>query len=153
MVGTMFHVEQKIMIINKKKTYFAFIENSVNTEMFKDVYISSGKATINVTKGGELACAVYLSSLLFLFKMIKKTHATVKATIADMKESNWRSVNKPKKGDVLIWDYKDGHRHLGFYIDENTAISNSTRKKRVWTHHPTYNNNREIIEILRYTNF
>ncbi|OIO46765.1 MAG: hypothetical protein AUJ28_02060 [Parcubacteria group bacterium CG1_02_37_51] len=139
------------MIINKKKTYLAYIINSLNTEMFKDVYFSSGKATTNVTKGGELACAVYLSSLLYLFDMIKKPHATINSTIKDMKSCNWRPVQKPKKGDVLVWSIKDGQQHLGFYFDENMAISNSTRKKRVWTHHPTYNNKRKIVEILRYS--
>lgn len=139
------------MLINKKKTYIAYIRNSINTEMFKDVYFSSGRLTKNVTKGGELSCAVYVSSLLYLLKMIEAVHATVNSTVKDMKNLNWRTVSKPRAGDVLVWDYsKSGHQHIGFYIDENIAISNSSRKKRVWNHHPTYNDSRKIVEILRY---
>ncbi|MFH1668092.1 MAG: NlpC/P60 family protein [Candidatus Komeilibacteria bacterium] len=140
------------MIINRKMTYLSFIENSVNSRMFCDVYYSNGEELKNITQNGKMSCAVFVSSLLYLLKLVRKTHSTVKSTVKDMKENGWLVVEKPQKGDVLVWDYnKSGHMHIGFYLSDEVAVSNSTVKRKIHKHNPTYNNKRKIIEILRHS--
>jgi len=78
-----------------------------------------------------------------------------------MRKSDWQSTKKLKPGNVLIWQEKkfaDGtiHQHLGFYLGNNKAISNSTKKGLPIIHHFTYGQTqagqpkRKIIQILTH---
>ncbi|MCX6813984.1 MAG: hypothetical protein NT078_02130 [Candidatus Azambacteria bacterium] len=95
-------------------------------------------------KNGGLSCARFVSSLLYLFKLIKDMHATVNGIVKDLKQSGWKKIKKPKIGSILVWEKidfgnKDFHKHIGFYIGNNKAISTSSPKKgQPVIHHWTY---------------
>jgi len=133
-----------------KKTYLQMIENSVGTKMFRSVFVMDGQEK-DVTENGELSCAVFVSSLLKFFDLISLPHATIESTIKDMIENGWKEVEKSQKGDVLLWEkMKIGgsiNEHIGFYIGNEKAISNSLKKRTPIVHHYTYNQKRKIIKI------
>lgn len=128
-------------------SYVAAIENSVGTNLFRNLYYRIDGKVIDVLDDGDLSCAVFVSSILDMFKLISARHATVKSTIADMQRSGWVEIEEPLKGAVILWDFeKNGsgaqgtNRHIGFYIDETTAISNSSSKRTVVKHPPSIAN-------------
>lgn len=127
------------------RSYIATIENSVGSNLFRNLYFRINRKAVDVLEDGDLSCANYVTSVLYLFGLIRERHATVIGTIKDLQQSGWRKIKKPRKGAVVLWDFKknnDGtagkHRHLGFYIDKKIAISNSSSKRIVARHHPTF---------------
>lgn len=127
------------------RSYIAMIENSVGANLFRNLYFYVDGKSVDVLEDGDLSCAVYVTTILYTFGLIKERHATVNGTIEDIEKSGWYKINEPRKGTLILWGFKkkdDGtpgkHRHVGFYIDENTAISNDSDSRVVWRHHPTY---------------
>ena len=111
-------------------TYWAVIKNGIGSKMFRNLYAKVNGKKTDVTENGNSSCAFYVSSILFLFKSIKEIHATVNGTARDLEESGWTKIKKPKVGCVLVWkemDFGNGkpHKHIGFYIGKNKAISNN----------------------------
>lgn len=127
-------------------SYLAMIKNSVGARMFKNFYCFK-KKKIDVLKNGRLSCAFYVSSILKLFNLISRPHPTVKSTIKDMQANGWEKIKTPKVGAVLRWEKQKGHEHLGFYIGNQKAVSNSSQKGVPVIHHWTYNGKRKIIAI------
>ena len=125
-------------------TYIAVIKNSVGSKMFRNFYAKVDGKKTDIMKNGDLSCAWFVSSLLYLFKLIKDAHATVNGTIKDLQQSGWKKIKKPKIGNVIVWEKidfgnKDFHKHIGFYIGNNKAISTSNSKKgQPIIHHWTY---------------
>ncbi len=125
-------------------TYIAVIKNSVGSKMFRNFYAKVDGKKTDIMKNGDLSCAWFVSSLLYLFKLIKDAHATVNGTIKDLQQSGWKKIKKPKIGSVIVWEKidfgnKDFHKHIGFYIGNNKAISTSNSKKgQPIIHHWTY---------------
>ena len=125
-------------------TYIAVIKNSVGSKMFRNSYAKVDGKKTDIMKNGDLSCAWFVSSLLYLFKLIKDAHATVNGTIKDLQQSGWKKIKKPKIGNVIVWEKidfgnKDFHKHIGFYIGNNKAISTSNSKKgQPIIHHWTY---------------
>lgn len=134
------------------------IKNSVGCNLFRNFYAKVGKKKVDITQDGVLSCAFFVSSILFLFKLIKKPHTTVNKTVKDLKQSGWKQIRKPKIGSILVWetlkfDGGDIHKHIGFYICNQKAISNSFKKRRPVIHHWTFGikkgkPNREIEAIF-----
>ena len=94
-------------------------------------------------RDGGLSCAFYASSVLALFQLIKKSHGTVEGAIKDLEESGWNKIKTPKIGGVLIWEklnFENGeaHKHMGFYIGNDKAVSNSEKLGQPKIHHWTY---------------
>ena len=142
-------------------SYLAAIENSVDSNLFRKLYYRiDGDNVIDVLDDGDLSCAVFVSSILYLFKLIKERHTTVKSTVEDMGTMGWYKIKRPKRGAIILWGYKkksDGtlgkHRHLGFYINPKVAISNSSPKRMVAKHHFTFgisSNGKPRRDILAY---
>lgn len=126
-------------------SYLATIENSVGTNLFRKLFYRINNSSIDVLEDGDLSCAVFVSSILYLFDLIGTRHTTVNGTIEDLEASGWRSIDAPRLGAVILWGFKklDGgtqgkHRHLGFYLNAETAISNSSDERIVARHHLTY---------------
>ena len=121
------------------KTYLQIISNSVSSRLFRNSYMKIGRKTVDILENGNLSCAFYVSSLLSLFSTFRllKTppHGTVTGTIKDMKSSGWYEIKKLKPGAILLWEEKKFrdeyakkyHKHLGFYIGNKEAISNSSK--------------------------
>jgi hypothetical protein len=134
-----------------KENYFEKIKASLNSKFFRKLYVKSKKGKEDILKNGELSCAYFVSSVLYLNKLIKDIHTTVKSTVKDLEKSGWYRIKEPKKGAVLVWEKKkfsDGyHFHIGFYWGGKKAISNSRNSKCPVLHHFTFNGKRKIIAV------
>ncbi len=141
-------------------SYLAAIENSVGSNLFRKLYFSIDGKVIDVLDDGDLSCAVFVSSILYLFNVITERHTTVKSTIEDIQKSGWYEIKKPKAGAIIHWGFKkkdDGtqgkHHHLGFFIDTENAVSNSSDTRVIARNHPTYGtfpNGEPRRDILAY---
>ncbi len=126
-------------------TYLAMINNAVGSTMFKNGYAEFDGVKKDVVNDGELSCAIFVSSILKIFSLIDDVHATVTSTVKKMEEAGWQKTEDLKPGSVLVWEEKiiDGqpHFHIGFYIGDNEAVSNSTEARVIAKHHYTYGEN------------
>lgn len=139
----------------ENSNYIETIKNSICSDKYRNLYVNE----VDVLKNGRLSCAFFVSSILFKFKMIKKIHATVRNTIKGMKDMGWKKTSQEdiKIGDVIVWEKKkqhggEGHFHIGFYIGDKKAISNSWYRKSPWKHSYSYNGKRKILEIFTFPN-
>lgn len=127
------------------RSYIKTIENSVGSNLFRNLYFCIGGKALDVLEDGDLSCANYVTAILYLFDLTKKRHTTVTNTLKDIEKSGWYEIKKPRKGALILWGYKkkdDGtqgkHRHVGFFINNKTAISNDSSTRVVVRHHPTF---------------
>lgn len=117
--------------IDQQMNLESLIENSVGSTLFQHLFVANddGSAT-DVMQGGELSCAFFVSSLLAQVDLLDRPHATVMKVEKLLYERGWQETDSPKMGDIVLWSAgKVGHEHIGFYIDEATAVSNSTTEK------------------------
>jgi len=135
-------------------TYIAVIKNSVGSKIFRNSYAKINNKKTDILQNGNLSCAFFISSILVLFKLIKEIHGTVDGTVRDLEQSGWQKITKPKIGSVIVWEKidfgnKDFHKHIGFYIGNNKAISNSSKWKYPTIHRWTYGikENRPVRKI------
>ena len=131
-------------------TYLAVVKNSVGSRMFRNFYAKVNGKKTDIMKNGKLSCAFFASSLLHLFKLVKEPHATVDGTIKDLRSSGWKAIRKPRIGSVLVLEAKDSHKHIGFYIGNNKAISNSTKLGYPVKHHWTFGGARKVELMLSH---
>lgn len=163
----------------KKETYLALIKNSIGTELFSDLFFMNNSdkpfegisphEIVNVSKNGQLSCPYYVSCILHLIGgVIDAPHATIDGTLKAMRARGWQELSAEEglaPGDVVIWEkkeddgsghYSDGHEHIGFILDENTATSSSSRQKKIISHHPEFKNmgadikERKIVKIFAH---
>jgi hypothetical protein len=75
-----------------------------------------------------------------------------KGTIKDLNESGWIEIKNPHVGSIIVWDEMDfdgeKHKHIGFYIGNKKAISNSFFKKVPTEHHWTFEGKRRGTNIF-----
>ena len=140
------------IIILKKDNYLALIKNSVSSTAWRDAYGLINKKKKNLTQSGDLACAYFVSSILKIFNLIKNLHLTVDGVINDLKNSGWKKVTKNKifPGNVIIWEEKNDHRHIGFYLGQGQAVSNDSKIRKIKSHHYTFNGQREIETVWQH---
>ena len=125
------------------ETYLAVVKNSVGSNIFRNFYAKINGKKVDIMRNGDLSCAFYVSSILTMFQLIQKPHGTIESTVKDLAQSGWKKVKAPKIGSVLIWEnlnFDDGetHKHIGFYIGNNKAVSNSEKLGQPNIHHWTY---------------
>ncbi len=142
------------------RSYIRTIENSVDSNLFRNLYFRIGHKVVDVLDDGDLSCANYVTATLYLFDLIRERHTTVTGTIDDIKKSGWYEIKKPRKGALILWGYKkkdDGtlgkYRHIGFFINNKTAISNSSSARVIARHHPTFgkfSNGEARRDVLAY---
>lgn len=136
-------------------TYIAVVKNSVGSKMFRNFYAKVNGKKTDIMNNGDVSCAWFVSSLLYLFKLIKDIHCTIDGTVRDLEQSDWNKISKPKVGSVIVWEKKnfgknDFHKHIGFYIGDNKAISTSSSKNgQPAIHRWTYGvkNNKPVRKI------
>lgn len=118
-----------------RESLLAVLEGSVGTSMFRTLYRAKDETLDDVINDGDLACAFYVSTILSMFELIDRgVHTTVKVTLEDMEESDWQRTDKPQALAVVLWGVKMGddgrpHYHIGFCVDEETAIEHSAVTK------------------------
>lgn len=134
------------------KTYIKVLRNSVGANTYRNFYaLVDGKST-DILNDGVLSCAFFVSSILRIFGLIKEYHCTVDGIIKDLVKSGWTKNIFPKKGDIVVWEPETGDKnsHIGFYLGNELAISNSSSKKVPQIHHYTFNKTRKIIKIFTH---
>jgi hypothetical protein len=141
-------------------SYLMMIKNSVGTKMFRNLYLKKGDKKIDVTENGELSCAYFVSNVLLIWGLISRGHATIKSTRSDMEKNGWKKIalKNIRPGDVVVWDEKKSIKgracsHIGFYVGKEETISHSDGVRAISAHHWTYNNQRAIIAVYRYSKF
>lgn len=131
------------------------IENSAKGEnhMFRNLYAELDGQEKDILGNGQLSCAIFASAVLYFNKLIKDIHGTVAGLERDLIASGWLETKELCPGAVLIWEKQaadDGslHRHAGFYVGNDEAISNDSKGTGFpHRHHVTYNDTRQIEKI------
>lgn len=125
-------------------SYMAMIRNSVGSHQYRKLFVEDSDREVDVIGNGDLACAFFVSALLSFFNLTKGGgHTTVDMTIADLLDSGGYEITKLCPGSIIVWARKlctDGvqHRHIGFFIGDDQAISNDAKKRSPQRHHYTY---------------
>lgn len=129
-------------------SYLQAIKNSVGSNLFRNLYALVDGQRMDIYKDGGLSCPVFLSSILYLYKLSFDVHGTVGGTLKDMEKFGWHIIEDVRPGAILLWEAKatedptndiyPSHRHLGFYIGDSKAISTSARARQPIEHHWTY---------------
>lgn len=117
--------------------------------MFRNFYVKGNLGhKKDIVKNGDLACAFFTSFILHNFKLLDEPHLTVDGTQKDMEKSRWQMLDKPKPGAVIVWasrEFDDGpHKHIGFCISNDRAISTDSQNGVVHKHDITFNGICEI---------
>jgi len=147
-----------------KETYLRRIENAPGSRLFLSLFVRhKGTGEVeDVLRGGEYSCASFVSSLLVLSGLLDRPRATVASVRAGMEAQGWREVHgAPEPGDVIFWDdvvEADGtlHKHVGFSLGGDEAVSTSVKERMVAQHHLTYGTDadgrpkRKVIAIYRH---
>lgn len=148
-------MEKKLIVVPVLyDSYLAVIRNSIGSNSFRNFYAKVDGVKTDIIKNGELSCAFFASSVLIMFQLIKEgLHMTVDGTVRDMKQSGWQTTEEPKIGSVLVWEALDFgrggiHKHIGFYIGNNQAISTNYKIGQPVVHHWTFDNKRKIEMIF-----
>jgi len=132
-----------------QQSYLTMIKNSVWTRMFRNNIFELDWKKIDILKNWSNSCAYFVSSVLKIFNFIGNIHTTVDWTIADIlthwwKEYKWKEI---PLWSILVWEVKNEHKHIWFYVWNNKAISNSSSKKAIIKHSRDYNSKRNIEKI------
>jgi len=123
------------------QTYLSFIEGSVGTAAYRHAYARVNDEKRDLVENGKLSCAFFVSSVLVVFNWLGKIHVTVKGTVIELEKSGWIKIEDLRPGAVLVWEAQEaseGHNHIGFYLKDDRAVSNSSETGLVSEHHFTY---------------
>jgi len=116
---------------NIYKTYLSIIRNSLKTKMFRNFWVSDRGKEFDAMRDGELSCAFYVSGILTMLHLIQNIHGTVRSTEEDLQKTGWKKITKPRIGSVIVWEKQtfgdEEHTHIGFYMGNARAISNSAK--------------------------
>jgi hypothetical protein len=124
--------------------------------MFRNCIVEIDSVEKDITNDGELSCAFFVSSVLMLFRFIESSHATVDGLIFDLEKSGWENVSERTPGAIIVWeelvDEKGApHKHIGFVLEGDEVISNSSSQRVPTKHHFTYGTEkpRKVTHIYR----
>lgn len=137
------------------KSYMQVIHNAVGSNLFRNFYVhTEAQGDFDALDDGNNSCALFVSSILVLFKKLSGIHGTVASTVKDLHESGWIVVDTPQRGDVLLWEareFNDGlKQHIGFSLGNGRAVSTSRLEKTPVEHNEHFGeDNRKIIRIFR----
>lgn len=147
--------------IKKLKSLLAIIENSLkggDNYLFRNLYADEDGREIDILENGRNSCAAFVSWILLPLELIKHPHATVYSTEKDLLASGWHEIPALKPGAILIWEKREGamfdgeqipKEHIGFYLGNDEAVSNSSKQTGFpIRHHVTYNGTRQVSKIL-----
>lgn len=115
------------------ETYLQMIKSAPGSGMFRSSFAKVDGKKKDILENGNLSCAFFVSSLLVVFGLIDRIHATVRSTVSDMENSGWEKIRTPKPGAVIVWEPKiqggsTPHAHIGFCVSKEKAVSNDWKK-------------------------
>ena len=128
------------------KNLLITIRESQLTTMFRESWWEENGTEIDIMidpeRNTKLSCAIYISSILMLFKvdyipLAPKRRATIESLVRDFREHpHWYpvSLGEARPGSILIWEERRGNRHIGFYLGDKIAISTSRFSGTPLTH-------------------
>lgn len=123
-------------------TLLSVVENSVGVTMFQTIWAEVGGEKTDITEKGNLSCGFYVSGILAMFGLIDRLHSTVSGTVKCMEAAGWQKTDELKPGTVILWGVPENsdftHKHLGFYIGGDEAVSNVWQKGAPGRHHITF---------------
>lgn len=113
-------------------------------------------------RGGVLACAQVVSSVLQSVGLIDGEYLGVADTSDALEAAGWTrkpASAAPEAGDVVVWErtqssYRSdgsvalGHKHIGISLGDGRAISNSSGKKSPWIHDEDFWGSRDVEYYL-----
>ena len=127
------------MSIDVNSSYLAAVRDSVGSHIFRHLYaVDEHGSRSDILQNGRLSCAYYVAFILYHFQLVKTPHATVTST---------EPSDAHAEGAM--------HEHIGFYLGDERAISNSSAIGEITEHDWTFgadnegNPNRKITKILR----
>ncbi len=129
-------------------------KNSIGCKTYRNFFIIDNEKEVDAMENGRLSCAFFVSGILSSFNLIKSVHGTVENTVLDLEESGWNRVKEPNPGDIIVWeaiDFGDGdiHKHIGFYIGDSLAVSNSSLEGYPVKHEWTFGGSRKVEATYR----
>jgi len=127
--------KSKILVFD---SYKAAILGSVGTPMFQHLYVRHEGSKKDVTKAGDLSCALYVSSILVMFKLIATVHATVHTTVHDMDKSGWKRDTHQRLAQFLFGRRKMATSTLGFTWAMGGQSAIVQKKESPTRHHWTF---------------
>lgn len=131
-------------------------KNSLGSKMFQTLLAEREKEKVNILKGGDVSCAYFVSILLKIFDLVETPHATVSGLEKDLLKSGWSKTQDMLPGTILIWESAkqaedEAHEHVGIYIGNDKAISNSYKELTPVEHHVTFDTKRKVRAIYTHT--
>jgi hypothetical protein len=134
-----------------RESLLAFAKNSVGSAAYKNYFAFYNGSKSDLVGGGSSSCAFFISNALRMFGSVREGHLTVDSTVVDLIKCGAVAVGlrSIEPGDVLIWAKRNNHKHIGFYVGQNQAISTSAKTRRISKHHYTYGGSRKIEAAFR----
>ncbi len=115
-----------------KETLLYRVRHAVGTSMFRRLYARVDGKTKDILKDGDKSCGVFATTMLISLGLCTFVHATVEGAIRDMESFGWKRIVIPQSGCVVVWRVTDvpgkEHLHIGFYVGNGQAVSNSSRE-------------------------
>ncbi len=140
--------------IRTRETYLALIRNSAGTTLFRNAYATRNGKRFDIFENGNLSCAFFVTTILTIVELIPRPYTHVWKTEEEMKRAGWKKISKPKVGAVLVWaskanDSGETHRHIGFFLGKDKAMSNIDTRGCPAVHHWTFGtkNNQPVRRI------
>ncbi len=143
-----------------RESYLQAIENSVGARLFQNLFAKKDGISVDLTEGGNLSCALFVSSILMLHHLIdpsRAPHATVNGLLRNMEDSGWKTGTSIVPGAILVWEAmvqggSEPHTHIGFALSESEAISNMWEKRTPEKHHIYFGMSSDGSPIRKITN-
>lgn len=136
------------------KSLLAAANGAIGSGMFQQLFVrdrTTGRVR-DVMNNGELSCAYFISSLLLIFGLIDRAHATVATTVASLKEAGWQETQLPVPGAIAVWPELHGHEHIGIVVDDDMAISNAQTTRAPKQHSLTLADSRKPVAFYVHPN-
>jgi hypothetical protein len=135
------------MKILYRKTLLTFIRNSMGTSLFKNFIVEEDGETKDLLMDGSNSCALYVSTLLSMSKLLDTPRKMVDHLEEDLQAHGWRLIDTPRVGAVIIWAAQDNHRHVGFCVSKEKAVSNRSSVSVPGAHSIDFDGQRRIESI------
>jgi hypothetical protein len=125
--------------------------------MFRNYVAKVDSVRRDITEDGDKSCAFFVSSVLSMFGLLRTSEVTVHRTLKAMQRAGWKEIRTPRVGCVIVWKEVQNaqgtlRKHIGFYIGDDKAISNSSLRGVPVKHSYKSYKGRGILTMLWHKN-